>query len=213
MKLKTICTLALATALASPVAAQQNDNGNDQDRIDKHLATSLILASRTEKKLSKSVKEKVDNEDVEEFARSMQEEYEELTSKLEEFAPEAAEAQLSDDDDGDRRRGRARRMRGQMRITRDPDQVDRKLFTIQRRAAERSLSLAKDEIEELDEEDLKQTYVSRQIDAQIALLGMLSAAERSASDDLKKVIREATDRTLDNLREAKDLRRDLREES
>jgi len=213
MLLRTLCTMALGVALTSSAAAQQAQDraraGQDDQRMDQQIASAIILANLTQKELSKIAKDKVDNEDVEEFAKKMRDEHKEIVSKFERFAPHAANVKLTEDDDKDR----ARSPRGRQATQAGQDQADRKLFTVQRRAAEKAVKLSKEEMEELDSEELAKAYVGQQIAAQINLLAALTAAERSASGDLKDAIQDAKSRTEDNLSEAKEKRRELREES
>ncbi len=218
---KFVAFLVLAT-MAAPSALAQHSGQSDtyvtrhgtqsyegssdtNARLESHIASCLILANLKEKELSKFAKENIDEDKVEDFAKKMVKSHGKMVSKLEEFAPHAASVKLGDDEDDDDS-GRKR--------TRDAsygqDPVDRKLFTIQRRAAEKCLSLIKKEMEDKDSDKLAEAYLGQQIGAHIGMIAELTAAERSASGDLKEIIREAKKKSKDHLDEAKDLMKKIK---
>ena len=220
---RVLSALALASLLATPSAAQQlhrdglNDPAqrsyattsphisSDSDRLETHIASCLILSNLKEQELSKFVKEKIDDDDVEKFAKKMEKQHKKFVSELKEFAPEAATAKLSDDDDDgdDSKSSRYTATTG--------DNVDRKLITLQRRAAEKCLKMVKEEMKDKDDDELAKAYVGQQISAHIGMLAQLEAAERSASGNLKSVIKDVKSKTEDHLDEAKDLMKDLKD--
>ncbi len=212
LALLVMATMALPVAMAqqssyqaATSAAQGNESSSAEDaRLESHIASCLILASLKEQELSKFAKDKIDEDNVEDFAKKMVKSHDKMVSKLEEFAPHAASVSLSDESDNDSSNQRVRNAAyGQ-------DPVDRKLFTIQRRAAEKCLSMIKEEMEGKDSNKLAEAYVAQQIGAQIGMIAELTAAERSASGDLKEVIQEAKQTAEDHLAEAKDLMKELK---
>jgi predicted outer membrane protein len=227
---RVLSALVMAALVATPATAQQqqppqqhrNDSAtytgqsytagststsSDSDRLEKHIASCLILANLKEQELSKFVKDKIDNDEVEDFAKKMAKEHRKFVSDLEEFAPEAAKVKLSEDedDDNDSKSSHYAKKGGK------GDKFDRKLITLQRRAAENCLKMVKEEMKDKDDDELAKAYVGQQISAHIGMLAQLEAAERSASRELKDVIKDAKSKTEDHLDEAKDLMKELKD--
>ncbi len=233
-------TTVVAQQTKNPVpAAGQNPNTaaparGQGDRApwqntDQALATCIAIANQTEVALAQFAKEKLQNEDVKEFAETMIKDHQALLQKLERFAPEATregylkEGQPSTGRDETSTTQKGVQPAGGVPRNTTPGTIQQTAGTqpaaqnargvdfiqLHREIANECLTQSKKRLTEKDEKEVDACFIGTQLAAHMAMLDTLKVFERHASGELKEILADASETTQKHLEHAEKIMKDL----
>lgn len=213
---------------------QQRRQQRMDSQADAHIATCLLLANKMEIELSEHAKDRLESDEVKQFAQKLIDDHKQAVSKLEQAAPQAAtlaELRTGEGRGADRGQGQRREQEtaapvqpgkkdqaGERRrpgAQAQPGQrgSDQKLTRFVRLATEEHLSLAKEQLEGREGAKLDKAFLGQQLALHAAMLAKLKAAEQTASDELASVIAESKEMTQKHKEEAKKLLEQMDDDS
>ncbi len=246
---KALAVLALSGSLASattviaqqsrPAPAPTGQNATtsapvrgEADRAtwqnsDQTLATCVAIANQTEVAIARFAKDKVQNQEVKDFANQLVKDHQALLQKLQRFAPEATrEGYLQAGQDsaggnvtataktGVQPAGGANRppATGAIQQTAGAQPAESRgvdFIQLHREIANECLASAKKRLSEKNDKEVDQCFIGTQIAAHMAMLDKLTVMQRHTSGELKELLVDASETTQHHLDKAEKIMKDL----
>jgi predicted outer membrane protein len=188
--------------------ATQHAGGMHETNLDANVAACALLANQEEVALAEFALQHTQNADVKKFAEMLVRDHRAAISKLERFAPYAANVQFRGRGNG--ANANARDTKEGKRNAGERQDEGSRFFAMERRAHEECLSMIENELSQKQGAEFDECYLGSQIGAHIGMLAKLTAADEFVSPELKQVIDEAMQTTRHHLDEAKKLAQSTR---
>jgi predicted outer membrane protein len=221
ISLLAVIVLSGLTVLSAQQREKKNQVGNRAARSDgqatvwrdaNHLLASCVaIGNQQEVAISKWAKDKLNNQDAQDFAQMLIKDHGDFLKKLQEFAPEASsQGFLSDEEPAAGQQARTERTR---RTAAKPNletgQMPIDLMQLEREVAEQQLADMKQMLNDKDGAKFDEAFIGFQIAQHAAMASKLKVFEEHATGDFKSLLSDGLKVTKQHLSQAEDLMKDL----
>lgn len=199
-------------AAAAPPQAEQGSGWQEKDRT---IAACVALDNQTEIAISKFAEEKLQHEKAKEFAGMMVKDHQAFLTKLQKFAPNAGQEDISADAAGEQAAAPDSKVPGKPEAGRstagfrgDPNGgLD--MMQIHREMAQQCLNSAKKGLSDKKESEVDACFIGWQIATHGMMQDKLTVLERHASGELAKVLAEGRDTAQKHMQAAEKIMEEL----